>query len=264
MRQTGPGTMDGMDDEISSRVIEQAFSFWIDPEIERRRADGRLADSFTLTAAQVIFDVDADLPDVRLNDEIWASAIPREPRAVAKGKPVTAENVDEIAALELTDHDPNAGHLTIIRRSEGGWFLAFDFRRNAARQETHADAAEEFLDAAAEDLSTERLRVFVDNLLSATELLAKAFLIAFPDERLLKAKRHSLITARFNREASLANVDPAYAKLLNRLWELRHAARYLSGDFVLDETEGRRMLVTGREMLDAVRNRIPNRHTVEV
>jgi len=43
-----------VDEQVKEAVIRQAMEFWIEPEIERRRAAGTLPDAFALSAAQVI------------------------------------------------------------------------------------------------------------------------------------------------------------------------------------------------------------------
>lgn len=49
---TSAATIDRVDDQIKEAVIRQAMEFWINPEIERRRAAGTLPDDFALSAAQ--------------------------------------------------------------------------------------------------------------------------------------------------------------------------------------------------------------------
>jgi hypothetical protein len=104
-------------------------------------------------------------------------------RDVAEDEQLTA---DDIASYEdiLTEDDENAGHITIVPH-QGVWALAFDFRRNAAHIAEHAERARQFLDTAAWARQERKVAPFVDNLFSATELMAKALLIWMPDETLL-------------------------------------------------------------------------------
>ncbi len=251
-----------INDEMASRVVEQAFEFWINPEIERRRSDGRLPDDFTLQAAQIIFNVDADAPEVRLNGEVEALAQAKAKRDIEKGEAITHDDIEGIEEIFLTDHDPNAAHMTLIARP-GGWWLAFDFEYNAARIADHIAAAEEFLDASREAQVAGRQRVFVDNLLSAVELMAKAFLISTPDKTILTTKRHGIIQARFNQTSKLGNVESRFAQLLNKLYNLRRPARYLSRDFEITAEEMGEMLQTGYEMFEALGAASPRRISMD-
>ncbi len=251
-----------MDDEIVNRVIEQALEFWIKPEVERRAAEGTLSHDFALRGAQVIFDLDAEAPEVRLNNEVEAVAMARAARDIKKDAPVTEEDISEISDMLLTEADPNAGHLTMIQY-RGGWLLAFDFRHNATRIADHVDAASEFLDAARWALENNKPRPFVDSLLGATELAAKGFLIAAPDKTLLTTRKHGYIQSRFNQEGRLKNVDSRFVDLLNRLWNLRRPARYVSRELDLDPGEMKVMLATGEEMLEVLRATSPKRFSVD-
>ena len=154
-------TIDWVDEAIKEAVIRQAMEFWINPEIERRREAETLPDDFALSAAQVILNPGADAPEVRLNEEVKAAVLVEAKRHIAKGEEVTANDI-----------------------------LAFDFRRNAAHTGAHVERAREFLDTAAWVRQEGKLGPFVDNLFSATELMAKGLLIWMPDESLLEGKSH--------------------------------------------------------------------------
>jgi HEPN domain-containing protein len=236
-----------MDEQVSEAVIQQAMEFWINPEIERRRAAGALSEDFALSAAQVILDPNAAEPEVRLNDEVKAALLVEANREVVRGEELTREDVTAYKDIILTEDDANAGHITIVPH-EGRWALAFDFRRNAAHMAQHAERARQFLDTAAWARREGKLAPFVDNLFSATELMAKGLLIWMPDETLLKGKSHGRIHDRLNFEGKMENVDPRFPKLLNELAALRRPARYLARDFNLTNDEMDEMLATAGEM----------------
>jgi hypothetical protein len=236
-----------VDEAIKEAVIQQAMEFWINPEIERRREAGTLPDSFALSAAQVILDPSADAPEVRLNEEVTAAVLAEANRDITKGEEVTADDISAYKDIILTDDDPNAGHITIVPH-QGYWALAFDFRRNAAHIGAHLERAREFLDTAAWAPQKVKLGPFVDNLFSATELMAKGLLIWMPDEYLLKGKRHRGLHQRFNYEGRMKNVDPRFPKLLNDLVALRRPAHYLSRDFNLIGDEMDEMLAVAEDM----------------
>jgi HEPN domain-containing protein len=236
-----------VDEQIKEAVVRQAMEFWIEPEIERRRAAGTVREDFALAAAQVIFDPEADEIEVRLNDEVKAAVLVEAKRDVAKGEEITADEIAAYKDIILTEDDPNAGHITIVPHQEH-WGLAFDFRRNAAHIGAHVDRARQFLDTAAWARQEGKVGPFVDNLFSATELMAKGLLIWMPDEKLLRAKSHGLIHDRFNYERKMDNVDPRFAKLLNDLAGLRRPARYLARNFSLSDDEMDEMLAVAEEM----------------
>ena len=266
MRQPA-GTIVGMENEprmdadMARRVVEQAYEFWIGPEFERRRRAGELPDDFVLHGAQVIFDMDAELPKVRLNEEVKAVAVVTATRAIEKGQRVTEDDIAGYEDIVLTDQDPNAGHITMVA-DKGGWALAFDFRRNAGRIAEHSEVARQFLEAAAWAQEKGYARVFVDTLFSATELMAKGFLIWQPDRSLLDSKTHRLIKVRFNIERKHENVDGRFVDLLNRLGDLRERARYLARDFGLSDAGMDEMLAVAREMHEVLVAISPRRASI--
>jgi HEPN domain-containing protein len=239
--------IDRVDEAIKETVIRQAMEFWTNPEIERRREAETLPDDFALSAAQVIFNPGADAPEVRLNGEVKAAARVEAKRTIAKGEEVTADDIAAFIDILLTEDDPDAGHITIVLY-QGSWVLAFDFRRNAAHIGAHVERAQEFLDTAAWARQEGKLGPFVDNLFSATELMAKGLLIWMPDESLLKGKSHGHLHQRFNHWGKMDKVDPRFPKLLNDLIALRRPARYLARDFSLTEDQMDEMLAVAKDM----------------
>ena len=55
--------------------------------------------------------------------------IGRVNRPVSLGEEILLDELEEIHGVELTDLDPNAGHLTYFRQRDR-WHQGFDFRRN--------------------------------------------------------------------------------------------------------------------------------------
>ena len=104
----------------------------VKPGRERRRQAGHLPEAFELHAAQVIFDMELDAPKVRLNEEVKAVFKARANQALEAGEAVRWADITELVVLQLTDQDPNAGHLTVLRKPDG-WWITFDFRYNATR-----------------------------------------------------------------------------------------------------------------------------------
>jgi hypothetical protein len=62
------------EEELGKNLLQQAFDLRINPESERRQVAGRLLDDFVLRRAQVIMNLDADAPEIRLNEEVKAVA----------------------------------------------------------------------------------------------------------------------------------------------------------------------------------------------
>jgi uncharacterized protein (UPF0332 family) len=174
-------------------------------------------------------NVDAGAPQVRFNEEVKAVFKVRysKPldRAMEIGEQIVLDDSIEVEDIELTDADPNAGHVTLF--SNGGyWHIRFDFRYNAERCLEALAIGREFLDAAASSLKKKNLSAFVDNLFSATELMAKAELLLIPDKKILDGKSHRVVSPKYNWWGKLGNTDEQYVKLLNRLASLRKPARY--------------------------------------
>jgi hypothetical protein len=49
---------------------QQINSLWINPEIARRRSQGKLPEGFALSAIQLIFRPEPSPPEVRFNEEV--------------------------------------------------------------------------------------------------------------------------------------------------------------------------------------------------
>src|SRR5215217_2710700 len=203
----------------------------------------------------------ADAPEVRFNEEVKVLAEAEWAREVEYGEDVTEADVESIRELVLTDHDPNAGHLTMVL-FKGRWIIAFDFRYNATRIAATLNAAREFLDGATFALDQHHMRLFVDTLFSATELMAKVLLLMNAEKNLLKSKHHTSISRRFNLSDRWGHTDPRYVKLLNRLQDLRGSARYLDKDFTLSTEEASDMLGTAEDMFEVLSNSAPKRYKV--
>jgi uncharacterized protein (UPF0332 family) len=250
-----------VDEEFVQNLMQQVHELWISPEVERRREAGRLPDDFKIRAAQVIMNLDADAPEVRFNEEIKVLAEAEWTRDVDYGEEVTEADVERISDLVLTDQDPNEGHLTLML-FKGRWILAFDFRYNASHVAATLNAAREFLDVATFALDQHQMRAFTDNLFSAAELMAKGVLLMGADKNLLKSKKHTFISSKFNLSGKWGQTDPRYVKLLNRLQDLRGSARYLDKNFTLSAEEASDMLGTAEDMFEALSNSAPKRYKV--
>jgi hypothetical protein len=246
-----------VDAEITgyARTLQQLFEIWINPEIEKRKAAGTAPSA--LHMVQVIMEPGRE-NIVRLNEEVKGVALVRATKAVNAGDPISGSEIANFEAFELTDEDPNAGHITAIAAGDGAWHLSFNFRYNTARIEQLVAVANEFLAAARFSLSENRGHAFIDNLFSAVELMAKAWLIDMPDDKLLNAKTHGTIKARFNKHSQWGRTDRAFVELYNRLAGMREPARYVAEAWTFDATAAAAMMATAEQMqrdLDARRPR---------
>lgn len=235
------------DNEMTRRFIQNAFTTWINPEIERRKQKGTLPTGFSLYQAQIIFDLDLNAPEVRLNEEVKAVLLVRAARAIKRGEPVGMDAFSEIHDINLTQLDPNAAHVTLVAHN-GRWHLKFDFRYNAARIAQLLKAARQFLDCATFAADKGQGHAFFDNLFSATELMAKAALLWLPDAQFVQSRKHKHVAAKFNSWSKLGNIDQKFARLLNKLAQVRQDARYVAKGNDIDCASAKADLLTAEEM----------------
>jgi hypothetical protein len=245
-------------EEGSQRLLKQVFDIWLTPEIERRRSTGKLSDYFQVRKAQVVFEMDAPVT-VRLNEEVRAIWTVRATRAIAKGESVSVGDFSEIVSVDLTDNDPNAGHITILLH-QGTWWITWNTRYNAGRISDSIAAATEFLTAARSAMGRHHFRAFTDNLFSAVELLAKAELFSTSDKQLLHAKTHSFVKGRFNHLTKWDDVQTDFAKLLNQLESMREQAKYGFKPYTLSVHEAHSLVCRAEKMFESVTSRAPRRH----
>jgi hypothetical protein len=239
-------------------TISHAFELWFVPEIERRRRDGTLPQDFSLWGAQVVMDPETPGSMVRLNEEIRGIFEAEAPRRIEAGEIVNLRDLGDIKGMRLTADDPNAGHLTVLLH-KGVWYLFFDFRYNAARITDHIRLAREFIELAEAGVMKGYTDSTIDLLFSATEILAKSYLMMHPDRRVVDSKTHGLIATRFNLQGKLGNVPAESVALLNRMADLRSKARYPRKPFFvrIDEVSG--FCRQARGMLDDLEKRRPKR-----
>lgn len=244
-------------EDLGDKIFQSVWEQFIGPEVERRLASGELPADEPLYRVQVVFNVDTD-PEVRLNREVRGYANVRAARPIEAGEEVTLADIAGFEGYVLSEDDPNAAHVTLLRHGET-WGLTWDSHYNAQRIAEHIKAAEEYVRGAEDAASRTDLRRFVEDALHASELLAKAELLALPDEVVFSAKSHGSITSRYNEWADLGNADIAFAKLLNELHRLRPAATYLQKPFALEAADAAEMLATLKQMREHVTETAPSR-----
>lgn len=217
------------------------MDLFVKPEITRRQSDENAARPYSLQRAQIIFYPDGKKPTVRLNDEVKILVEVKlkddVPQNFKIGDPVTWDNIERIERTKLTnDDDPNCGHATLLFIN-GGWHVSFDFIYNRALSRSHLEAAKQFLLAAAIAKDKKHWAVFIDNLCSASELTAKAYLLSSPDSTVKSAKSHNLVKSRANKHGQLGNLQKSHVESFNKVWRLRNPARYLEGTLSINDEE---------------------------
>lgn len=226
-----------MDADFSKKVLQNFLDMFVIPEIRRRQEEDSAPRPFPLQMAQILFYSDGKKPEVRLNTEVKALAL----FAMNEGC-VTEFSVGDspawgqlegiarrIERICLTEADEDCGHATLIFLN-GTWNVSFDFIYNKRLSRNHLRVASEFLASAENARNNEHWSVFVDSLCSASELVAKAYLLGRPDKIIRTSKKHSIVSSRINQERQLGNVADSHVDSLNKLWQLRRSARYLEGE----------------------------------
>ena len=238
--------------------IKEVSEIWIKPEIKRRKENGQLNESFILHKAQIVFYPDGKRK-IRLNDEVKAKLKVKLNSDVVKnvGDMVFIDELDGISEIKLSDtDDPDCAHITIIEMNNN-WYLSFDATYNKKFSKKHISTARQFYETAKFALGNKYMSAFVDNLYSATELLAKSMLLNDIASKEFREKAsHKSINQKFNLYAKLGNIEPKYAKLLNELSELRKQARYLKGEKTVSAEEANKYLEMVKEMIGLASERI--------
>lgn len=228
---------------------------WILPSIRERQDSGDLPKPLELTMAQIIFTPSGGKPKVRINAEVKGRAAIKLKEglkeAVEAGDEVRLNQVDGISAFELEDSERDFGHATLIY-ANGNWLIAFNFIYNKNTSQKHLAAANEFLHAADSCLKENYLRAAIDNLHSASELAAKAFLLGHPDKSITEARSHGVIHSKINMQRKLGNVNSNHIDTFNSLKSLRSSARYLQSEFTIQKGQVEEMLGDVKEFVENV------------
>jgi uncharacterized protein (UPF0332 family) len=243
--------------EMTNRMFRQIMDLCILPEITKRQSNGEIPTPFEIKKALVVICPDGSENQVRLNDEVNAilKVKPKEGLIKKKEEPIFDHEIEEIISSELTDaDDPNCGHVLLINRGQS-WILSFDFRYNKNLSKKHIERATEFIECAEFSFQKQYWGSFIDNLFSASELLAKSFLLVFPDPKLQKKSSHHIIKSGFNKFVNTGNLTTEYSDAINKLTNLRGKGRYLSGKITISAEEARQLLDCLKSMRDEAKRR---------
>ena len=220
-----------LDKDLYQSIFEKAMELWFESEIGFRQEHADVPKPFHLTAAQVIMYPDDRPNEVRLNEEVRLIGKMKLKVGIIKelGDPVFIDDVEEIPSLQLfEDEDPNCGHLTFILLGSQ-WYGTFDFRYNKGRSMELLSAADEFFQTASHALLNNWLRASVDNLFSAAELAAKAYILTTPLPGETDVESHGKIHSRFNLFSQKGNFQTEHRQAFNELSHARKHARYPNG-----------------------------------
>lgn len=205
------------------RTFAQMWREIFKPEVERRLAAGLVDKDFLLHTAQLL-QPPGKKSRVLFNEEVRGVALMRAPRPIQKGDPILLADISHVEQYDLPEDLLDCGHFTMFRSAEG-WLMCFNFLSGRAKARDMLKLASQFLDAAKESGRRDHAGPAVDNLFSASELIAKAELILHRS-RAAEAKSHGIIASEINQWAQLGNIDAAFVALFNKLRRQRPNARY--------------------------------------
>lgn len=211
-------------EEFGQAVIKNVFEIWFTPEIERRKAAGLIGD-FVLMFAQALFPEDG-ANQIRLNDEVRGTMMVEAQRDATLGEQALMADLECIRSFELIEEEMDCGHFTVVRRGASNrWMISFNALAGRRKAAGLVRLESEFLFTSKAAAAGGHVGPAIDNLFSACELLAKAELIMHRFEA-AKSKKHGAIHSAINRWGQLGNVHPQFVRTMNRMGNLRSAARY--------------------------------------
>lgn len=238
------------DEKSQTDFFYKLLNLYVLPEIKNRQETGELSDPFRLDAAQIIFFPDNKKRIIRLNQEVKAIAdvVYKNGISKKKGENVSNNELEEIKKITLTNEDdPDCAHVFLIH-IEKKWVIYFDLRYNKKLASDHIKRASEFIKSAEYNYQNEHMGPFIDNLFSASELLAKSILLLALDPKLRKKSSHYVIKDKFNRFVSLGNLESEYSNILNTLERLRPKGRYLQGTIEISDIEAENYLESVKKL----------------
>lgn len=210
---------------LGQAVMKNVFEIWFTPEIERRRAAGLIGDDFVLMFAQALFPEDGP-NEIRLNDEVRGIMMVESQRDATLGEQALMSDLEGIRSFELAEEEMDCGHFTVVRRgASNNWMISFNALAGRKKAAGFVKLAGEFLFTSKAAAAGGHVGPAIDNLFSACELLAKAELIMHRFDA-AKSKKHGAIHSAINQWGRLGNVHPQFVRTMNRMGNLRSAARY--------------------------------------
>jgi hypothetical protein len=121
-----------VDQTATENLFRQTQELWIDPEFERRRAEGRIGDDFVLE--QCLIKLPGNQPPIVLfNDEVRLEATVKLPdtRSVKKGDPLGLSEIERIESVRRPEVDGIPVAYLYLLRAGNTFNILFDFTPNA-------------------------------------------------------------------------------------------------------------------------------------
>jgi len=182
-----------------------------------------LTEPVNLFALQQLQEPDQP-PIVRINGEVRGVPLIKVDRPIEAGGQVLLSDLKNLVSFDVEVSEIDCGHFTAFWTGDS-WVYAFDFRNGRGKAAEHLKCALEFLDTAEAAAKLGNIRPSIDNLFSASELVAKARLILH-SQKTARTKSHGTVKSELNRWGKLGNVDGDFVRVYNKYYGLRNPARY--------------------------------------
>jgi hypothetical protein len=209
--------MSVLDQEASKNFFEHTSKLWFNPEIERLKQIGSVAEDYQPMAMEVILS-----PTGRGHSVLFD-------RDVIKKE-----------YLQANRNYRDCGYLIFERNNiNGNWEGFFDFKYNKGKAKDFFKSALEFLESAKDACRKGWTGPCIDNLFSAAELLVESMLFVMtPNQKYVADPTHRWTLSELGKVGKLLNIDNTrYTKLLGNLSRLRDEARYLKRPLSIVGTE---------------------------
>ena len=223
-----------LDQEASRNFLEHTSSLWFNPELERLKQIGSVPEDYQPKAMQVILSPHGD-HSVLFDGNV----IPKE-------------------KLQANRKYRDCGYIIFERDIHENWRGSFSLRYNKDKAEELFSSALEFFETAKEANRAGRIRVFLDNLFSATELLVQSMLFVMThNQKYVDKPNHRFTMSELGKVGKVWNMDNTrYSSLLGNLSRLRDETRYHKRPFSLEETEAQQYISTVEQVVQEVQREI--------
>jgi HEPN domain-containing protein len=152
----------------------------------------------------------------------------------------------------------DCGYIIFERDIHENWRGSFSLTYNKDKAEELFSSALEFFETAKEANRAGRIRVFLDNLFSATELLVQSMLFVMThNQKYVDKPNHRFTMSELGKVGKVWNMDNTrYSSLLGNLSRLRDETRYHKRPFSLEETEAQQYISTVEQVVQEVQREI--------
>ena len=134
-----------MDEQAASRILENSFKLWFEPEVKRRLADGRLKKGASVWAVQVVLTLETN-PEVRLRSHTQLVAadqfIAAAAGAIERGHDIAAiDNLYDAVQMMAKSYLLTTGDQRVLKAKTHG-FIETGFNRQAKIGNVDAGSAQ--------------------------------------------------------------------------------------------------------------------------